>query len=104
MTTEVANPMNRNPKGKGGFGERPHDINAGGRPKGSLKSYVARKFAEMTDEEKEEWLKEHKVAGEVQWKMGEGNPQNDITSGGETLQPLLVKIIDDKGDVNTKGV
>ena len=31
-----------NPTGKGGFGDNPDHINKGGRPKNSMKSYVAR--------------------------------------------------------------
>jgi len=49
--------------------------NPGGRPKNSLKSYVAKKLAEMSDEEKDTWLKYHKISGIEQWKMGEGNPE-----------------------------
>lgn len=51
--------------------------NPGGRPKNTLKGYLARKFDTMSDEEKEEWLIEHKVPAEVQWKMAEGNPRQD---------------------------
>lgn len=64
-----------NPTGKGGFGEHPENINEGGRPKNSLKSYIARKLAEMSDEDKEKWLEEHKIDGKTQWTMGEGNPE-----------------------------
>src|SRR3990167_6058308 len=60
--------------------------NPGGRPKGTLKEYVRHKFIEMTQEEKEEFLK--KIAPEFQWRMGEGNPEvtQDITSKGEKLE------------------
>lgn len=51
--------------------------NPGGRPKNTLKSYVQRKFDKMSDEEKELWLLENKIAGIDQWKMGEGNPAQD---------------------------
>ena len=44
----------------------------------TLKEYKARKFKDMTDEDKEKWLKEHKVSGEIQWRMAEGNPKNDL--------------------------
>lgn len=58
--------------------------NPSGRPKGTLKDYVRKKFMEMSDEDKEEWLKENKILGIDQWKMGEGNPDTnaDITTGG----------------------
>src|SRR3990167_2240195 len=58
--------------------------NPSGRPKGSLKDYVRHKFGEMSDTEKEEFLL--KVAPDLQWRMGEGNPQEDITTGGDKIQ------------------
>ena len=77
-----------------------------GRPKGkTLKEYMSEKFRMMTDTEKEEWLKENKVGGEIAWKMAEGNPRQDtdVTSGGEPLTPLLVKFLENEpsnGDTN----
>lgn len=72
--------------------------NPGGRPKNSLKDYLKRKFSNMSDEEKEKWLKENRVSGEVQFKMAEGNPKQGI--GGEDDEgnpiPVLVKFIDGK--------
>ena len=87
MTTTEQVP---NPTGKGGFGDHPENINPGGRPKNSLKSYVAKKLAGMSDEEKDQWIKDHDIKGELQWRMAEGNPQNDITTGGEKFPtPIL---------------
>ena len=60
-----------NPEGKGGFGDNPENINAGGRPKNSLKSYVAKKLAERSEKDKDKNLKS--IAKNFQWKMGEGN-------------------------------
>ena len=40
VTTKLAKDMNRNPSGKGGFGERPQDINPGGKPANSMKSFI----------------------------------------------------------------
>lgn len=57
--------------------------NPSGRPKGTLKDYVRRKFMEMSDEEKEEFLKDNKISGIDQWKMGEGNPKNDVEVSGK---------------------
>ena len=62
--------------------------NPGGRPKNSLKSYIASKLAKMSDDEKDEWLEAHDIKGEVQWKMGEGNPHQ---SGDETVTLILPK-------------
>src|SRR3990167_9541904 len=76
-STEEANSFNRNPTGKGGFQDHPELRNAGGRPKNSLKTYVARKLAEMSEEEKETFLKS--ISASEQWKMAEGNPSNDNT-------------------------
>ena len=90
VTTEQVSEMNRNPMGRGGFGEHPENINAGGRPKNSLKSYQARKFAEMSDEEKEKWLNDNKILGIDRWKMSEGNPSNETElKGSLTISQVL---------------
>ena len=52
--------------------------NPSGRPKGTLKDFVRQRFMAMTDEEKVEWLESNKIAGIDQWKMGEGNPKQDV--------------------------
>jgi len=52
--------------------------NLNGRPKDTLKAFVARQFREMTDEQKRLWLKQNKLSPEVMWKMAEGNPKNDM--------------------------
>ena len=61
--------------------------NPSGRPKDTLKAFIARELREMSDDEKREWLKTHNITGIDQWKMGEGNPATatDITSGGLPL-------------------
>lgn len=72
-----------------------------GRPKGkTLKEYVAEKFRLMTDEEKEEFLKENKIGGETQWKMGEGQPSSSIKVGGDedNPQPILLNVSNDQCD------
>ena|SRR3990167_7948053 len=67
-------------------------LNPNGRPKGSaLKEYQAQRFRDMTDKEKDSFLKT--VAPDVRWKMAEGNPQNDLTTGGEKLS---IDITDEK--------
>ena len=77
---------NRNPEGKGGFGDNPQNINPGGEPKNSLKNYVASKLAKMSDEQKDEYIAE--MNKENVWKMAEGNPANntDLTSKGERIK------------------
>lgn len=65
--------------------------NPNGRPKGkSLKEYMAEKFRNMSDEEKELWIKEHHLEGQVLWKMAEGNPAIDVTSKGESFAPIPI--------------
>lgn len=71
--------------------------NPGGRPKNPLKEYTRQKFAKMTDEEKEKFLK--KISPETQWKMVEGNPPQDLNVGGQEENP--VRIIEIKTDDNS---
>lgn len=87
-TTEQAkNP--RNSTGKGGFGDNPQNINPGGRPSNSMKSYLARKLAAMTDTEKEAFLKTHKVSGKDIIEFGEGKAKQDIQLDGEVTAKII---------------
>ena len=52
--------------------------NPSGRPKGTMKSYLAKKFIEMSEEEKEEFLKKYKVTGKDQIEFGEGKAKQDM--------------------------
>ena len=66
-----------------------NNANPNGRPKGkSLKEYWRARFAEMTDEQKEEFSL--KVSSELLWKMAEGQPHitTDVTTAGQPM-PLL---------------
>ena len=64
--------------------------NLEGRPKNTLKQYSQRKFSNMTDKQKETWLKTHKVSGIDEWKMAEGLPKADIEhSGNLTISQVL---------------
>ena len=81
---------------------RPHQFkpgqsgNPGGKPKGavSLKEYARKMLRELTEEEKLEFMKG--LDKDKVWEMAEGRPaqETDITSGGEALQPILVKFLD----------
>ena len=73
-----------------------HSGNPSGRPKGTMKDYLRRKFMELSDSDKEKFLIDNKVTGVDQIKLAEGNPANetDITSDGQALQPILVRFID----------
>jgi hypothetical protein len=76
--------------------------NPKGRPKGtfSLKEYLKKKFNNMTDEEREEYLEG--IDKKTIWEMAEGKAQQhtDLTTNGEAIQPILVKFIDEN-DRNT---
>lgn len=81
---------------------RPHQFkpgqsgNPGGRTKGSksLKTFAMEMLRDMNDEEKLEYLKG--LDKKIIWEMAEDKAKQgtDITSGGEKLQPILVKFID----------
>lgn len=76
--------------------------NPKGRPKGtfSLKEYVKKKLASMTDKEREEYLEG--IDKKLIWEMGEGkaDTKSDITPGG-ALETVLVKFLDAKDNRNT---
>ena len=76
--------FNRQPDGTFGPGNL---ANPKGRPVGkTLKEWLKDKLAIMTEEQREEFLKD--IPREMQWRMAEGNPAQDVTSGGEKIQPL----------------
>lgn len=67
---------------KPGFSGNPE-----GRPKDTLKAFIAREFRAMSDDEKRLWLQNNKVSPDLIWRMAEGNPAQatDITSDGKPL-------------------
>lgn len=75
--------------------------NPSGRPKNTLKAYLATKLNNMTEEEKENFLRG--IPKEVQWKMAEGNPSNetDLTSAGEKIE-FKVELNDSPTSPETK--
>lgn len=84
-------------------------LNPAGRPKGkTLKEFARDWYMNMSAEEKAEYIKkvEEKKPG-FAWTMAEGSPaaHTDITTNGESLQPVLVKFIDGNQDNrDTEGV
>lgn len=61
--------------------------NPSGRPKGTLKDYMRKRFMEMSEEEKEEFLKD--VPKGEKWRMAEGNPAQEQEVKGE----LIIKLV-----------
>ncbi len=58
-----------------------------------MKEYVKQKFRDMTDEQKEQWLADNKLAPDTMWRMAEGNPQSDVTSDGKPIEGNQIKLI-----------
>ncbi len=73
-----------------------HGLISPGRPKGqSLKEYWRKKFAEMSEEEKEAFTK--KTAPDLIWQMAEGRPSQGIGQANDLdPQTLLVKFVGEK--------
>ena len=63
--------------------------NAGGRPKGTMKNYLGRKFMEMSDEEKEKFLAKYKVDGKSQIEFGEGKAKQDMDINAEVTSKVI---------------
>lgn len=61
--------------------------NPSGRPKGTMKDYLRRKFMDMPDEEKEEFVE--KVSHEMQIKFAEGMPKQDVEMSGELTSKVI---------------
>ena len=79
--------------------------NPGGKPKGKTLKTFAREFLEqMSDEARIEYFEQLEPIDV--WKMAEGNPQNDLTSGGKELQiPIYQRELHVSGhDSNQKDI
>jgi hypothetical protein len=61
--------------------------NPSGRPKGTLKDYVRKKFMEMSEEEKEDFIA--KIDPLNLWQMGEGRPAQDNILKGDETAPII---------------
>ena len=86
-----------NPTGKGGFQDHPELRNNGGRVANPLKEFQREEFANMTPDEKRNYLKE--VDKYRRWTMAEGAPdtKTDITTKGEKIEftPAVAKVVDE---------
>lgn len=63
--------------------------NPSGRPKGTMKDYLRRKFQEMTDEQKEAFLGDLKVSGKDQIELAEGKAKQDLDIQGEVTTKIV---------------
>lgn len=63
--------------------------NPGGRPKGTMKNYLGRKFMEMTDEQKEQFLIKYGVHGKDQIEFAEGKAKQDVEVSGELRSKII---------------
>ena len=74
--------------------------NPSGRPKGTMKDYLRRKFMELSDENKEQFLIDNKVTGLDQIKLAEGNPEQKNESDVKVSGMLDVGALFDKSKLN----
>lgn len=63
--------------------------NPSGRPIGTMKDYLRRKFMELSDKEKEDFLINYKVTGIDQIKLAEGLPKADVDISGEVTTKVI---------------
>ncbi len=61
--------------------------NPGGRPKNTLKEYAKQKIANMTEEEREDFL--HGIDKKTIWEMSEGKPKQDTEISGEIVSKVI---------------
>lgn len=113
--------MNRNPNGRGGFGDNPENRNPGGWKKEDSIGYQYRYLQRLTVDELENWIKEHgkdkrTVAQDLAYKAlvkaqkelpylkevtdrseGKAPQAIDLTSGGDKIVPATIV---DLGNLN----
>lgn len=113
-TQQVTSPPN--PTGKGGFADHPENRNPGGWKKENTISYQYNRFLNMSPQQLKEFANtpdnERTVAMDIAYSQvlasrkslphtkeitdrteGKAAQAIDITSGGETIQPVLVEFI-----------
>lgn len=73
--------------------------NPSGRAPGiSLKEYARQMLLTMSEKERQEYL--HGLNKDEIWRMTEGNPQNDVTSGGEKIGINLITFDENNNDTS----
>ena len=90
LTTEQVKDMNRNPNGKGGFGDNPQNRNDGGRIKNPMKEFQRNEFKAMSDEKKREYLND--IDKYKKWIMAEGNPDSDVNVDATITGPSIIRL------------
>lgn len=78
--------------------------NPSGRPKNTLKDYQRKKFTDMDDKEKEEYLNE--IPKGERWRMAEGNPhqteEKTLEANITIVAPTdVIDILNENTDTNT---
>lgn len=79
-------PANRNKQGRfvPGFSGNPS-----GRPVGTMKEFLAKKFREMSDADKELFLASTKVSGKDMIEFAEGKAKQDLDIKGEVTTKII---------------
>jgi len=80
--------VKKNLRGKGGFGDNPQNRNNGGRVPNPMKAHILKRFNEMTDKQKDSFIKS--IDAYKQITLAEGNPRQDnehTGAGGKDLIP-----------------
>ncbi len=91
-TTEN-NPANRNEtRNSDGTFKPGISGNPNGRPTDTLKAFIARKFREMDDEQKQAWIDANKISAIDIWRMAEGNPKQDVDMDATITGPSIVRL------------
>ena len=66
--------------------------NPSGRPKGTMKDYLKRKFMEMSDEDKEKFLLDNKVSGKDMIEFAEGKAKQDLEIDATISGPGILRL------------
>ncbi len=72
--------------------------NPSGRPKNTLKAFLQRKIANMSDEQMEAFLKN--INPDLQWQMAEGRPAQSLGQDPDLdpFNPVLVQFVNETKD------
>jgi len=101
MEELLNNPKNREDSGRNpdGTWKKGFSGNLNGRPKTPLKDFCLKEFLSWTDQQKKDFV--DKIDPFDSWRMTEGNPASDITSGGEKINPIPIIKVHTEENVHT---